>query len=294
MQMTVRRTLALSAICAALCAAGTPARAGVMDFLFGSKKPGAEAASNKQRSWQISEFTAVRLTEKEAGAANNEHPATLNADALRMQLASVQVTARGETQALFGADELQELNPVLAEALSVAGPGDDVLLLSTSRRGGGLLSTPYGMTARLFVQGGALQFIVHDARLDFVNAYRGTHVVPTFVFGSRTQTGLDTLRSTSAATRRADWLSFPLGGVAAAPAPVAVPALAPAATTRPAAAAAATPAAPAAAPAAPSARDAAFYDAQEQRLRGLKRLRDQGLLTEEEYQQKRREIMQSL
>jgi hypothetical protein len=70
-----------------------------------------------------------------------------------------------------------------------------------------------------------------------------------------------------------------------APAPMPTPAAAPAA-------AAATPVQPAAAPG--RARDPAFYDEQEQRLRTLKRLRDNNLISEDEYQQKRREVLQQL
>lgn len=80
--------------------------------------------------------------------------------------------------------------------------------------------------------------------------------------------------------------------VAAVPAPAASPA----APTRPAAAPG-TPAAPvaaASAPAAPRPRDAAFFEEQELRLRALKRLRDGGLISEDEYQQKRREILEKL
>ncbi|MBI3154087.1 MAG: SHOCT domain-containing protein, partial [Burkholderiales bacterium] len=49
-------------------------------------------------------------------------------------------------------------------------------------------------------------------------------------------------------------------------------------------------------PAAPTraARDAAFFEEQELRLRSLQRLRERGLLTEEEYQRKRREIIDAL
>ena len=81
---------------------------------------------------------------------------------------------------------MSDLIEPLAEALSVAGPGDDLLLLSTHRRGEGILRTPTGLTARLFVQGDALNLIVNDARRDFVNAYIGSRIPPTFAFGSRT------------------------------------------------------------------------------------------------------------
>jgi hypothetical protein len=64
----------------------------------------------------------------------------------------------------------------------------------------------------------------------------------------------------------------------------------------PAAAVAAGTAAPAPArpPAAPRVRDAAFFEEQEYRLRTLRRLRDSGLITEEEFQQKRKEVMEAL
>jgi len=86
-----------------------------------------------------------------------------------------------------------------------------------------------------------------------------------------------------------------------APAPSAVPAAAAAA----AAGAATPPPAPAAKPAAaPSpavatptpqrTRDAAFFEEQENRLRTLKRLRDGGLISEQEYEAKRREVLDQL
>jgi hypothetical protein len=56
------------------------------------------------------------------------------------------------------------------------------------------------------------------------------------------------------------------------------------------------------APAAPAAvtpppqrpRDAGFFEEQEQRLRTLKRLHDNGLISDEEYRQKRYEVLQQL
>ena len=90
----------------------------------------------------------------------------------------------------------------------------------------------------------------------------------------------------------------------AAPAATAAAAAAAAAATAPAAAvparaapAAAAPAAaaPAAAASAPRrARDAASLEEQELRLRTLKRLRDAELITEQEYQQKRKEVLEQL
>lgn len=72
---------------------------------------------------------------------------------------------------------------------------------------------------------------------------------------------------------------------AAAPRPSAPAAAAPVAAAAPPAAAAVAPTRP---------RDAAFFEEQEYRLRTLKRLRDSGLISEDEYTQKRKEVLGQL
>lgn len=273
----------------------SPAHAGVMDFLFGSKKGAATAVKPDahRRTWRIGEFTAIQLVARESGSAPNDQPVNLSPDGLRQQLAVVRTTVKGQPQPLFATDELNDLVEPLSQALSVAGPGDDVLLLSTSRRGESVFAAPLGLTARIFAQGGSLNVIVHDARLDFVNAYIGSHITPQFDFGTRARASGVTLETPSAATRRGDWLAIP---IAAAAKPAVAPLAAPVAAPIPLQVAAPA-AAPAPAPAAPAAarpRDAAFYEEQAQRLKGLKSLRDQGAITEDEYQQKRKEILSGL
>jgi hypothetical protein len=271
------------------------------DFLFGSKNASGDkpAVPSDRRVWRIAEFTAIQRAEREAGAAANQHPATIAPETLRQLLAPVRLVVGNATQPLFAPDEISELIEPLAEALSVAAPGDDLLLLSTHRRGGGVLLAPLGLTARLFVQDNALHLIVNEARRDFVNAYIGSRIPPTFTFGSRSKAGLVTLQDPGATVRRADWLAIPLNRVAAAapaPQPVVLPAVPAAAPTPapgvPPKAQTAPPPAPAAAPAARPA--PASADEIEQRLLTLKRLRERGLISEEEYQQKRREILQAL
>jgi C-terminal binding-module, SLH-like, of glucodextranase/Short C-terminal domain len=85
------------------------------------------------------------------------------------------------------------------------------------------------------------------------------------------------------------------GSPAAAP-PVTVPAGAAraAASAAPPAAAPAAPTPAAVVPAPQRPRDAAYFEEQELRLRTLKRLRDGGLITEQEYQQKRKEVLEQL
>jgi hypothetical protein len=267
-----------------------------MDFLFGSadKTTQSTGTDARRRSWTLREFTAIRLVPRESGAAPNQHPAQIDPELLRQQLAQIRFDVGSGTQALFAADEVGELAGPLAEALSNAGPEDDLLLLSSSRRGGGLFSPPLAVTARLFIQEGQLQLLVNDARYEFFNEYKGSGRPPQFTFGSRAKAGTASLRSAAGSSQRPDWVALPLAA-AAAPSATARPMPAPAAAPAPAAGARiATPAAPAAAAPALRPRDPGYADEVEQRLLTLKRLRERGLISEEEYQQKRREILQAL
>ncbi len=282
------RWLVPAAFCVTLGLSGVAAHAASWtDFLFGSKsgQPEKSASSGDRRIWRIGEFTAIQRADKEPGAAANQQPVVIAPESLRLLLAPARLINGQANVPLFHPEELNDLIEALSEALAAAGAGDDLLLLSTHRRGEGILRTPTGLTARLFVQGDALNLIVHDARRDFVNAYIGSRIPPTFTFGSRASPGPVTLAYPGATVKRADWLVIPLQRAAA---PVVAPAPAPAIVLPPAAPAQAAPA-PAARAATP-----ATADEIEQRLLTLKRLRERGLISEEEYQQKRREILQAL
>ncbi|WP_298824951.1 SHOCT domain-containing protein [uncultured Piscinibacter sp.] len=285
------RWIAPAILCASATLAIPSAHAAWTDFLFGAKKsqPDKPAEASSQRVWRIGEFTAIQRAEREAGAPASQHPARFAPETIRQLLAPVRlVTSRG-TQPLFAPDELNDLIEPLSEALASVGPDEDLLLLSTHRRGEGVLRAPLGLTARLFVHGDALHLIVHEARRDFVDAYIGSRITPTFTFGSRNKPGLASVQDPSAAQRRADWLAIPLNRApapAVAPPPVVLPAAAPAVPPQQLA--------PAAPPAPPRPAAPASADEIEQRLLTLKRLRERGLISEEEYQQKRREILQAL
>lgn len=235
----------------------------------------AAARSTGQRLWQIHDFTRIELAPLEAGAPDNRHPVAVAPEALRQQLTTVLMTADDNNQPLFGADELKGIVDPLAQAFAAARPVDDVLLVSASRRGG-ILSKPTAVTARLFIQEGQLQLIVHDARLDFYDSYRATRVTPRFAFGSRSDASRVSLQAPAGASmKRNDWLSLPL-----------------AATTDKMPLEAPAPATPLATP--PAAQDNKAVDDIERRLETLKRLHDRGLITEEEYRQKRAEILKAL
>ncbi len=278
------RVASLSAAAMALAGATLPAHAGWFDNLLGigSAKSESPKASPTQRLWVVREFSEIRIVPREAGSQPNQHPATLNAEQLRQQLGQLRFADGTGSRPLFSPDECGELAEPLAEALGVASAGDDVTLVSSARRPDAVMFRPVAVTARVFVQNGALQFIVNDARFEFYENYRGTNQKPEFSFGSRARTGKAVLRDDAATVVRADWVAIPLAAAAVAPAPMAAPgAVAPAA--------AAAPAAPALRP-----RDPGFSEEIEQRLITVKRLRDKGLITEEEYQQKRAEILKSL
>ena len=278
------------ALCCALgLGSASSVQAGWLDGLLAQGQTSATAS--KQRLWPIHEFTRIELVAREPGSEPNQHPAALQPEGLRQQLAQIQAVGRNGPQPLFTSDELGELVLPLTQALERAGPGDDVLLLSSARRPGDIFLAPTAVTARLFVQGGQLQFIVRDARLEFYDTYRGTHVAPRFGFGSRKAVSGASVQSAAAASSRPDWLAIPLQGAApvsaaAVPAVPAGPAVAPAVMVAPAPVAAPPPAR--------KALDAAAVEDIERRLEVLKRLRDKGLINEDEYQQKRKEILQLL
>jgi hypothetical protein len=230
-----------------------------------------------KRSWSIREFTSIQLVRREPGSTANQHPSAIAPAVIGQQLAAIQFVSGSVAQRLFSSDEVAELAAPLSQAIASAGPDDDLVLLSTSRRGEGFLSPPTGVTARLFVRDGLLQVLVNDTRLDFINKYRGTNIEPEFAFGSRAKAGSAVIQSAEGRSIRPDWLALSLA-VAANPS-TAAPAVPPAAA-----------AAPATLPAAPS----ASAEDIERRLTTLKRLRERNLITEEEYQAKRREILRQL
>ncbi len=252
------------------------------------------AADPVQTQWKLANFTWLKRVPAEGGAPANAHPAALAADTLHAMLEPVQAMVEGQAIPLFAKDELKALVKPLAEAFALAQPGEDLILLSTHKRGGSFMEMAVGLTARLFVRDGALNLIVQDTRLGFMDRYAADRTLPTFVYGSRTAASGASLQARGAAQPRADWLALPLLAAPArpaAPAPVAAP---PAAAVT---ALATTPASPASAPAPepPAApRDAAFYEAQTQRLKALKKMRDEGVLTEAEYQAKREAILRTL
>ena len=260
-------------------------------FLVAALSPmAAVPAAPSRQEWKVASFTWVKLVPREAGSPPNDHPAQLVGATLAGQLGAIQVATPTGNAPLFAPKEVAAILEPLRQAFAAAGPGQDVQLLSTYRREGSVFTAPTAATARLFHQGGSLQLIVHDPRQDFLAEYYATEKTPVFTFGSRTSPGEARISCLGATNQRVDWLSFPDTPVPAAAAPAPAPAAPVAAAPPPAPVPAGT-----AAPPAPHAEwDPAALERQVQRLKALKRLRDENLITEEEYQEKRRKILDEL
>lgn len=248
-------------------------------------------AESRRTQWKLSEVTWVKLVPAEPGAPVNAHPAAVADETLRTALGAVRAIVEDRAVPLFDPEELKPLAKALSEALAQAQVDEDLLLLSTHKRGGGFLDPAMGLTARLFLREGALNLIVHDARHPFMDHYLIDRTLPTFVFGSRTAAASTDLQAPGATRLRSDWLALPL--TLTLPLPQAmVPGAAAPTTARPSSPLP-SPAAQPPAPAAPT-RDATFYEAQTQRLKALKKLREENLLSEAEYQEKRDAILKTL
>jgi hypothetical protein len=258
-----------------------------MDFLFNSGMPPASerVVNGVQRIWKIGEFTALRLAAQAEASAPNDQPAALDPAAVQMALLGVQFeSSPGVMKPLLAASDLQDISQALVRALALATPQDDVLLMASARFDGALLGVQRSVLARLFISHGALNILVKEARADLLASYRISNTLPVYDFGTRSEASAIKISASGAVQRRSDWLALAVG---ASVSPASAAATPKPATSTP------TPAAPSA-PAANPTRDKAFFDQQAQRLEGLKSLLDKGLISNEEYQKKRSEILQTL
>jgi hypothetical protein len=262
-----------TAVCSASLVAAPGAYAGVLDGLFGGSKAGDASLLDPRTVWNIHDFSSIQLVPREEGAPDNRHPAVIDARTLQQLLESVRIPgAKGPVELVMGS-EAEQLAEPLSQALASATPGQDVLLVSSERRIRNAIEPPTSVTARIFVNPEGLQLVVRDARFPFYDNWRGTGVTPTFRYGSRNSVGSAQLQSVLGIGQRADWLSFPLTvDRVSAIAPTLVKAVAPA----------------------PVQRNAAFFDTQELRLQKLKSLREKDLITDQEYQQKRQDILKDM
>jgi hypothetical protein len=238
--------------------------AAALALLITGPVPTFAAPASARRSWELSPFSWIKRLPAERGAPSNGHPLRVEAKELVQVLGTLQFVAGAAEEPLFAPAEAAALGKLLAEALAQAEPGEDLVLLSTSKRDTGMFGKSLSVTARIFAQDGKLNLIVHDTRLDFVDLYFIDFRMPTFNHGSRTAAGTVVLKAAGAELRRPDWIVLPLL------APVVAIVAAPPVAVQPA---------------------SALPTSLEERLRGLKRLREQNLITEAEYAKKKQELL---
>lgn len=224
----------------------------------------------------------VRLEPLESGASANSHPFAISADQLRELLAPLKVAradAIGRTP-VFMNEELNTLVPPLASALSKAGPNQDVTFAVTGYRGLlGKLSPKSITTGRLFVTTDSINMIfgMMQLRLESEKVEPSTIVPPRIIPGTRS------LRIDTAPWKmdpvggyfhdqRGDWVVFDRAALIAPTAPTVLPS--PGGTTAPT--------------------TNSKVEEMEKRLEALDDLRKKGAITEQEYRERRRAILEQL
>lgn len=229
----------------------------------------------------------VRLDPIEAGAPANSHPFAISAGQLSRLLAGIKASGAASVGSapVFSQEELDTIVPPLASALSKAGPNQDVTFAVTARRGiFGRLAPKAVTTGRLFVQGDSLNLIfglIQQRTNGEVLDHRG--VVPEVIPGTRSRridlnVGQIEPGSGHVHERRGDWLVFDRS---------AIPPAAAAPTRRDTGAKSGGEA-----PATPTV-DGKVQEI-EHKLRVLETLRERGVISEQEYRERRRAILEQL
>lgn len=244
-------------------------------------------ADDKKMLWQSREqFVALEPLEKNTHVKNT-HPADITIDSLTALLAAIDVRSEDSNaaEALFTKESLQVMVPHLQQALRTAGPGDDVTFAVI-----GLYNTLYGLakspkvtTGRVFFSTSSLNVIIGQAQQK-VNDRVDRRLEP-FIPGSRQQVAVGSWKvvprdgSELYKIKRKDWIIFHDAFKKIAPPPPATkPAKAP------------VPAPESEPPRQPSAEGKNPVE----RLKVLNELKNNELITDEEYRGKRQQILNSL
>ena len=235
-------------------------------------------------------FSFVRLEEREPGAALNLHPLSVSPHALRALLASITTAVDGKPEPIFNTEQLDEIAAPLSVALSRALPTQDVTFaVSGQTNGFGLFASRAVSTARVFALDKKLEIIFGLGRRDFENEMRGTGVLIAFEPGQRGKRVSSDLvvQAPQSLQRRADWLGVDVSRLEPSTAQTAVPGQA--ATIGSTAGTLVAPARAAAPQTAES-----LYNNLSERFKALQRLRDAGLITDAEYEAKRKSLLGEL
>ena len=268
---------------------------------------------NIVRALYSEQFSNVLLVNREAGSQPNAHPVQIGTDTLASMLAEVNMrkSAGAKPEPLFSDDDVKVLSAWLANGLAAATPDQEVVFSYAQAQGMGLFTLKYLTTGRVFYRDGHLNIIfgvveaVYEAEYLAEGRFRPRPVGSRFM--STMQNELDRQLVTDnqvlpGAPGRTDWLvlSVPTGAHAPAPGQIQTPPPAQSTTlfqdlfqSKTPAPAPVQAAAPAPAPT-PAATPAATPASIEDRLSALKKLHDSGLITDQEFNDKRKQILDGL
>lgn len=228
----------------------------------------------------------VRLEPIESRAAPNEHPTQVSADLLRAALASIR--QRGSLLTLGGTvfddTELAYIAPSIAAAIGKASPSQDITFAVFGRHGPFGENSPATVTTgRVFVQAKQLNIILGlvQTRYEEVGFSGAVTLTPGLRARSIAPTSVMAAEPAKLVDKRGDWVLFDLTQAVSRPKPAD-----PVNEPRPASA-------PAAVPPKSDAAEARYQDIQS-RLKALDRLKTEGLITEDEYRERRRAILQAI
>ena len=248
----------------------------------------------------------VRIEQIEHGAPPNDHPATLRPDQVRLALASVReknAQVFGADEPVFDAVELDEIATPLAAALAAATPAQDVTFAVIGSHGlFGERSPPTATTGRAFIRGASLNIVfgLVGSAYESIDISGTRNQVAPGQRNVRVEYGWTlTAPGAQLVDARGDWLAFDIAGLSQAAARSAMPAaahVAPVAPVAPPAAVDSRPASqavPAPAPAPRTAEESRYQDVAT-KLRILDRLHADKLVSDEEYRERRRAILQGL
>jgi hypothetical protein len=242
-----------------------------------------------------------------AGDAINQHPVRLSTEQITVLLGQFyKRQKKSEPVPYFSQDEIARISPRLVPLFAKAKPDQDIEF-GTSFRSDSFPFVPRVLNAgRLFIENGRLNLLIGMcARAQDIGYEETFGKFPELDHGSRTKpaknVGCALLASndTEQVNNRTDWLRLNINAVLTARAVPVFPALAPLTFGATASSVQVTPPAtvPSEAASVPTktlATPASSASEAEQRLIILKRLHDEGLISDAEYRQKRAEAMKGL
>jgi hypothetical protein len=246
------------------CAGHTEPSAQYMDgagHVLGAATGKTHNPTIQQVIWQA-DFSSVLLVAREENSAVNQHPQVVTDTRLRAALASLRVrfSKDADPEPIFNTAELNQYVPRLKLALSQANPEQDVMIFMPQERGLiPLLKEKLMTSMRIFYQNGRLNIVFGELQREYEGQLRATSILRNFATPTRNQSNLEKhwLIPTSHVLayqdkNRTDWVLLDL-----------------------------TPET-----------GALQNDSALERLQAAENLKQKGLLTEEEYQKKRKEILE--